>query len=139
MTRDPNRRVLCGMKVKFYMIALNTPNDVDLTMNFSSPDSETETPKQDMKKPPFRLPKWPLSHSERISELEEQLPFYANTNQAKNIIAAIKYHSQYSGEDMVSSEIITFVDGKRIDEANLDANEGTTWFEVRKMCPHGKL
>lgn len=92
-----------------------------------------------MKKPPFRLPKWPLSHSERISELEEQLPFYANTNQAKNIIAAIKYHSQYSGEDMVSSEIITFVDGKRIDEANLDANEGTTWFEVRKMCPHGKL
>ena len=40
---------------------------------------------------------------------------------------------------MVSSEISTLVDGKRIDEANLDANEGTTWFEVRKMCPHGKL
>ena len=117
----------------------HSQNDVDLTMPFSSPDLETETLKQDMKKPPFRLPKWPLSHSERISELEEQLPFYANTNQAKNIIAAIKYHSQYSGEDMVSSEIITFVDGKRIDEANLDANEGTTWFEVRKMCPHGKL
>lgn len=51
----------------------------------------------------------------------------------------IHCHSQFPGEDMVWSRIITFVNGRLVDEADLDANEGTTWFEVRKsMLPVGK-
>lgn len=56
---------------------------------------------------PFSPPEWPLTRAERIAELQEQLPFYAKANQSPNILAAIAYHSQFPGEEMVTTDLIT--------------------------------
>lgn len=54
------------------------------------------------------------------------------TNQVKNILAAISYHSQFPGEEMVTFEVITFVGGRIIGEFKMDDYEGAAWFEVRR-------
>lgn len=80
---------------------------------------------------------WLFTHSEKTTELEEQLPFYVMTNKNDHI------HSlpfSISGRWHGLSQIVTFVGGRLIDEVDLDANEGTTWFVVRRaMVSHRKL
>ena len=74
--------------------------------------------------------------SEKVSNLEKYLLFYAMTNQAKHITTAIHHHFHFPREDMVSSQIITFVGRQNY----LNENEGITWFEVRKaMLPYENI
>lgn len=73
----------------------------------------------------------------KITELEEQLPFYVMTNKDDH---SHSLSFSISGRWNGLSQIVTFVNGRLIDEADLDVNEGNTRFVVRKaMVSHRKL
>jgi hypothetical protein len=59
--------------------------------------------------------KWPLTHSERIIELQELLTFEYWRPNHENIRAAIEYHRGFPGGELCSNEEVYFCDGKRSD------------------------
>lgn len=95
--------------------------------------------------PPFKpLPgahkkkKWPITHRERIQELEDYFPDPRFTYLAHNIRAAIEWHRSFDLDAYCSREKVWFVKGKLFDgEPTWDDDGGDSWVEV--LCPASRL
>lgn len=94
------------------------------------PDAD-EQQQQSVPFPAF-IPKWPLTHSERIEELDRYLPFYQNSPQRHNIIALKEWHAQYPGDEIVSNETVWFERGKKVEPSEIVAGAFEVWEEVSK-------
>lgn len=72
-------------------------------------------------------PKWPVTHSERIHELEDHLPDPSLYLSQENILGAIRYHQSFDPNEWCSREPVYFQNGKQN-----EAKEwcGLTWMEV---------
>ncbi|RWQ99548.1 hypothetical protein C8Q69DRAFT_494883 [Paecilomyces variotii] len=55
-------------------------------------------------------PKWPLTHAERITELDELSRYYEKTHHKDNIRAAKEYHALFPPTDLVPAQTIWFRD-----------------------------
>ncbi|KAJ9213311.1 hypothetical protein DTO166G4_5118 [Paecilomyces variotii] len=51
-------------------------------------------------------PKWPLTHAERITELDELSRYYDKTHHKDNIRAAKEYHARFPPTDLVPAQTI---------------------------------
>lgn len=74
--------------------------------------------------------KWPLTREEKMEELDQVYPLYADTPQAPNIIAARDYHSKFPADQVVPETIVVFMDGRQIDESEISMHKGQPWCEV---------
>lgn len=74
--------------------------------------------------------KWPLTHAERIKELEELSKHYEKTAQKENIRAARLYHAQFPPDEVVPEKLIFFQDGKQVEETEIKVDGGVVWDEV---------
>lgn len=74
--------------------------------------------------------KWPLTRQERMEELDQLYPLYADTPQAPNIIAAKDYHSKFPADQVVPETFVVFMDGREIDESEISMHKGQPWCEV---------
>ncbi|GAD98266.1 hypothetical protein PVAR5_6957 [Paecilomyces variotii No. 5] len=79
--------------------------------------------------PPNYEPKWPLTRAERIKELDDPSAHYDKTEQRDNIRAAKAWHAQFPPDQIVPEETICFVNGRRVDESEVDNHEGWVWEE----------
>jgi hypothetical protein len=66
--------------------------------------------------PPELNWKWPVTHSERIVELQELLTMDYYEKNHKNIQAAIEYHRGLSGGEFCSDGRVYFMDGRKLDD-----------------------
>lgn len=87
--------------------------------------------------------KWPLTHSERIIELEDLLTRDYFKKNHENIRAAIDYHREFPADQLSSDELVDFMDGKKVDFA---ACYPPFWSEVKysvypklNFCLPGRL
>jgi hypothetical protein len=60
--------------------------------------------------------KWPLTHSERIVELQELLTMEYWRSNHENIRAAIEYHRGFPSGELCSKEWVSFCDGEMSDK-----------------------
>jgi hypothetical protein len=60
--------------------------------------------------------KWPLTHSERIMELQELLTMDYYKRNHENIQAAIEYHRGFPAGEFCSDNRVYFMDGRKLDE-----------------------
>ena len=72
-------------------------------------ESDAKAPKR----PETRPWKWPLTHSERVVELEELLTMDYYKPNHENIRAAIEYHRGFPSNELCSAEFVNFCDGER--------------------------
>ncbi|KAJ9251186.1 hypothetical protein DTO207G8_5537 [Paecilomyces variotii] len=77
--------------------------------------------------------KWPLTHAERIKELEELSKDYEKTAQKENIRAARLYHAQFPPDEVVPEKLIFFQDGKQVEETEIKVDGGVVWDESPPM------
>lgn len=78
-------------------------------------------------------PKWPLTHAERITELDELSRYYDKTHHKDNIRAAKEYHARFPPTDLVPAQTIWFRDGKQATKAEINLKGGVIWSEVSKL------
>jgi hypothetical protein len=76
--------------------------------------------------------KWPLTRAERLKELDELSVHYDKTPQRANINAVKLWHSQFPENQIIPCEVVTFQGGKKVDEAEIDLEDGVIWDEVSK-------
>ncbi|KAJ9272035.1 hypothetical protein DTO212C5_1798 [Paecilomyces variotii] len=74
-------------------------------------------------------PKWPLTHAERITELDELSRYYDKTHHKDNIRAAKEYHARFPPTDLVPAQTIWFRDGKQATKAEINLKGGVIWSE----------
>ena len=67
-------------------------------------------------RPPELDWKWPVTHSERIVELQELLTMDYWKRNHENIRAAIEYHRGLPGGEFCSNNRVYFMDGRKLDE-----------------------
>lgn len=75
--------------------------------------------------------KWPLTHRERIYELDLMCKEFEGTPQVENIHAAKAWHSQFPLDEYVPDKMVSFQKGKKIEESELKA--GLVWSEVNDL------
>jgi hypothetical protein len=78
--------------------------------------------------PPDFKWKWPLTHAERIVELQELLTTRYWTLQYPNIQGAIDYHSGFPADELCSRERTHFTDGKLVPREDI---KFPFWMEVK--------
>ncbi|KAN0081848.1 hypothetical protein V8E54_003146 [Elaphomyces granulatus] len=76
--------------------------------------------------------KWPLTRAERLKELDELSVHYDKTPQRANINAVKLWHSQFPENQIIPCEVVTFQGGKKVDEAEIDLEDGVIWDELNK-------
>lgn len=74
--------------------------------------------------------KWPLTHKERIDELQGYLEDASQFRYHLDISAAIDFHRAFNGDDLCTLEPVYFHQGRQV-----DANErsGLCWMEVSAL------
>ena len=72
-------------------------------------------------------PKWPLTHGERVVELQNVLQDPQKAIFHENIRAAIKYHPGFGQQELCSEQLIYFQNGRQVSE---DERDGICWMEV---------
>lgn len=79
--------------------------------------------------------KWRLTRRERIYELDLMCKECEGTPQVEeSIIAAKAWHSQFPLDEYVPRDLVSFQEGKKIDESELE--EGLVWTEVSGRYHH---
>lgn len=76
--------------------------------------------------------KWPLTHEERIKELEAVLLDERWERQVNDIKAAIEYHKEFDGNALCESDMINFHNGRRLEEGEYPPGQ-PGWVEVSTL------
>lgn len=58
--------------------------------------------------------KWPLTHSERVVELQNALQDPQQFRFHENIRAAIEYHQRFNQQELCSPQLIYFQNGRQV-------------------------
>jgi hypothetical protein len=74
--------------------------------------------------------KWPLTHSERITELEDYIRDDTHQIHTANVHAAINYHKTFPPNDICSTAEVKFQKGLLVEKLDLS---GPAWFEVSNI------
>jgi hypothetical protein len=82
--------------------------------------------------------KWPLTHAERILELE-RFVMTAHVDQRENIEAAIEYHRGFPASGLCSPVPVYFINGERVELNELKEWNAGTWFEVKGLDYDGNI
>lgn len=77
--------------------------------------------------------KWPLTHKERIDELQAYLEDPSQFRYYRDISAAIDFRRTFNGNDLCSLDPVYFHEGRQV-----DANEcsGLCWMEVSALLSY---
>lgn len=78
-------------------------------------------------------PKGPLTRAERVRELDELSCHYMRTLQKDNIMAVKAWHLQDPQEQIFPAKTVNFQNGKRIEESEINLENGEAWYEVSTM------
>ncbi|KAF7173161.1 hypothetical protein CNMCM5623_005380 [Aspergillus felis] len=76
------------------------------------------------------LPKWPVTHRQRIAELDFLASYYDTVGQADNIKAAKDWHASFPLDDEVGYETVYFHRGEIVDRFEINSEEGPAWIEA---------
>jgi hypothetical protein len=90
--------------------------------------STLKWPTFDRGEPPNFKWKWPLTHAERIVELQELLTTRYWALQYPNIQGAIDYHRGFPADELCSRERTCFTDGKLVPREDI---KFPFWMEVQ--------
>jgi hypothetical protein len=80
-------------------------------------------------------PKWPVTHGERLAELNQLSSHYEKTLQKDNIVAAKNWHAQFPPDEVVPNQVVWFQDGQKVDGSEIPEGEGMVWCEVGVSSP----
>jgi hypothetical protein len=75
------------------------------------------------------VPRWPITHGQRIAELKLLATFYSKRGQDQNLQAAINWHSKFPPDEFVD-ESLCFEHGIIINESEKKLGGGPWWYEV---------
>ncbi|KAF7130908.1 hypothetical protein CNMCM5793_003778 [Aspergillus hiratsukae] len=75
------------------------------------------------------VPKWPVTHGERIEELKFLMTFYSQNGQESNLKAAIDCHAQFPQDTLVGNESVYFQHGVIIEESERNLQDAPCWYE----------
>ncbi|RLL97381.1 hypothetical protein CFD26_106848 [Aspergillus turcosus] len=81
------------------------------------------------------VPRWPVTHRQRIAELKFLATFYNKEGQEENISAAINWHSRFPPDELAGYESACFQGGVIKDEAELSLEDGRLWYEGPSSAP----
>ncbi|GIJ83610.1 hypothetical protein Asppvi_002435 [Aspergillus pseudoviridinutans] len=90
---------------------------------------EFEFDPPDSRNPWNLLPKWPVTHRQRIAELDFLASYYDTVGQADNIKAAKDWHASFPLDDEVGYETAYFHRGKKVGSFEINSQEGPAWIE----------
>jgi hypothetical protein len=102
-------------------------------------DKDNQTPREKYPPKPDFLsdsfpwdfqPKWPVTHGERLAELNELSVHYEKTLQKDNIVAAKNWHAQFPPDKIVPNQVVWFLGGQKVEGSEIPQGEGMVWVEV---------
>ncbi|GFF75578.1 hypothetical protein IFM47457_03932 [Aspergillus lentulus] len=110
--------------------AAKTTNEGDVSDNANVPLDPNFIFEPPTSTEPWNLvPRWPITHGQRIAELKFLATFYGKRGQEENLQAAINWHSEFPQDALVGNESRYFQDGAVIDEFDIKSEGGPCWYE----------
>jgi len=82
-----------------------------------------------LRKNPFPNWKWPLTHKERIAELEPLLSDEHWEHNWVNINAAVEWHKEFPRDTLCEYTLVNFQHGRQVEDLSR-LTDGTFWTEV---------